>query len=654
MATTVGSDGTPTNGSDPWLDSLVWGGHWTDNDGGTVTITYSLESGAAPLSVFSGSGKTWSTAESDALRAAFDVWESVANIEFVEVSSGADIEYWLGSDSQVGALGWHNLPINNAFMPLYGVFSYEGFGWDSAGLEQGGYGFVTLIHEIGHGLGLAHPHDGGSEFDASQFPGVTASNDTGDYDLNQGIWTTMSYLDGWQTYGTSGSTQWGWQGTAMALDVAAVQLLYGANTSYASGSDTYVLPDSNGAGTFWSAIWDTGGIDTISHAGGNNAATINLNDAPLAADPANAGGFVSYANGIIGGFTIANGVVIENAVGGNAADLITGNEYSNSLWGGAGNDTINGMAGADWLFGDAGDDTLFGGDGRDVFEDLFTDETTSESATGGAGYDTYLFGAYSNFGAFLSGVTITSLGGGTYRVEESGNSSNYVLLDEIELLAIRNSRNEIILEDIAELLALDNGSAGAGSGTSGDDVIAGTILDDSISGGTGRDIIQGFGGDDDIAGGSEDDIVLGGAGSDVISGDDGADILLGGSGSDTLLGGTGNDKLSGGSGDDTLDGGSDDDWLKGGAGNDTLTGDTGADVFVFHDMTQNSTDTITDFENGVDLIEISLDAYAGQSANFGSLNISQVGLDTEVSLGNSTIILLNTTATDIESSDFIF
>ena len=53
----------------------------------------------------------------------------------------------------------------------------------------------------------------------------------------------------------------------MALDIAAIQAIYGANTTYASGNTVYTLPTTNGIGTGWKSIWDTGGVDTISGAG---------------------------------------------------------------------------------------------------------------------------------------------------------------------------------------------------------------------------------------------------------------------------------------------------------------------------------------------------------------------------------------------------
>ena len=57
----------------------------------------------------------------------------------------------------------------------------------------------------------------------------------------------------------------------MAFDIAAIQVLYGANTSFASGDDTYHVPnpsDKWGAdGKGFSCIWDTGGTDQIVYDG---------------------------------------------------------------------------------------------------------------------------------------------------------------------------------------------------------------------------------------------------------------------------------------------------------------------------------------------------------------------------------------------------
>ena len=91
--------------------------------------------------------------------------------------------------------------------------------------------------------------------------------------------------------------------------------------------------------------------------------------------------------------------------------------------------------------------------------------------------------------------------------------------------------------------------------------------------------------------------------NDILTGDDQANRLEGGGGADTLTGGAGADTLIGGAGADTLTGGADDDRLIGGAGDDTLTGNAGDDVFVF--ASGHGSDTITDFDAGVDKIDLS-------------------------------------------------
>lgn len=113
-------------------------------------------------------------------------------------------------------------------------------------------------------------------------------------------------------------------------------------------------------------------------------------------------------------------------------------------------------------------------------------------------------------------------------------------------------------------------------GTDLDDSIDGTELEDGIFGGLGDDTLNGLAGDD---------IVDGGAGMDSVHGDDGMDDLRGGSGNDELFG----------------DG--DDDTLSGGLGDDTLTGGTGADRFVVNKG--DGIDVIADFEDGIDLLDLS-------------------------------------------------
>lgn len=76
-------------------------------------------------------------------------------------------------------------------------------------------------------------------------------------------------------------------------------------------------------------------------------------------------------------------------------------------------------------------------------------------------------------------------------------------------------------------------------GTTGDDILAGTVDADKICGRGGDDTIYGYEGND---------VFLGGAGDDEIYGDPGRDRILGQNGDDLLFGGPGNDRLDGGPG----------------------------------------------------------------------------------------------------------
>ncbi|WP_298395090.1 M10 family metallopeptidase C-terminal domain-containing protein [Sphingobium sp.] len=247
-----------------------------------------------------------------------------------------------------------------------GVFNILSGGW-SAGqqqsLERGGYAFAVVLHEFGHAHGLAHPHDNGGGSDIML--GVAgATGSYGLYNLNQGVYTVMSYNDAWDfhpdgpsPYNLAGVDN-GWSGSLSAFDIAQLQSRYGAS-DYNTGDTTYYLTDVVDD-AFYQTIWDTGGKDTIAYTGSMNA-TIDLTAATLDYSPTG-GGMISYLDspgaGLLrGGYTIANGVVIENATGGSGADTLVGNDARNVLTGNAGNDILIGGGGSDTLIGGAGRDT---------------------------------------------------------------------------------------------------------------------------------------------------------------------------------------------------------------------------------------------------------------------------------------------------------
>jgi Ca2+-binding RTX toxin-like protein len=297
-----------------------------------------------------------------------------------------------------------------------GIFNLESGGFDEpASLQPGGFSYAVILHEFGHAHGVAHPHDdgGGSEI----MLGVSDSSSLGIYDLNQGVYSVMSYNDGWQTHpdGTLEFSRktWGsgWSGTLGAFDIAVLQARYGTHDHNAG--DTVYTIETLQRWAYYQTIWDTGGIDTIAYGRGRDV-HIDLLAATLDYTPTG-GGVVSFVSGTFGGYTIANGVVIENATGGSGDDALMGNSAANVLRGNNGEDSLLGREGDDQLHGDAGKDDLRGGEGNDTL-------------TGGAGSDTLDGGAGDDF---LTG----GAGGDIFVFTEAGTDTitDYTAADKIDL-----------------------------------------------------------------------------------------------------------------------------------------------------------------------------------------------------------------------------
>ena len=108
--------------------------------------------------------------------------------------------------------------------------------------------------------------------------------------------------------------------------------------------------------------------------------------------------------------------------------------------------------------------------------------------------------------------------------------------------------------------------------------------------------------------------------------------------------------LIGGNGNDKLFGGADADVLTGGKGKDVMSGGSGADVFVFGPGSHK--DIITDFEDGVDVMDFSGDLSV---TSLSDLSITQVGADVVVNHGgNDQVTLKNMDIADIDATDFVF
>ncbi len=421
----------------------------------------------------------WSTYERERVEAALLQISAVANITFtITDDPNADLEFILDDLNDDSLLGYYA-------STGYIVFNTEGQGWSSdeagGGLEDGGLGFNTVTHEVMHAIGFEHLHEDepGVGNDSEAIEGVDVQfNDFGVNGLNQGIFSSLSYNAGYNNQGYAEEDSGNGIGP-MALDIAALQDVYGANTTTGSGDDVYVLSASDAQNGGWLSIWDTGGIDTIevdnSDSDALEGGVIDLRAATLTYGPGG-GGYVSMFNDANAGFTIANGVVIENVVAvGTTGLIIYGNDADNSL-------TAEGLGNVS--YGHAGDDEISTGFDSDAYGGTGNDTITSVEDT---------ITAYGNSGNdIITGSTDSNI------VAEGGSGSDFITGGG----------------DSGDIL----------NGGSGDDTIVGDItstaksgnsVDDTLNGGRGRDTLDGGNGNDLIDGGWGADNLTGGAGEDT-------------------------------------------------------------------------------------------------------------------------------------------
>ncbi|MGO7591435.1 right-handed parallel beta-helix repeat-containing protein [Rhizobium leguminosarum] len=181
-------------------------------------------------------------------------------------------------------------------------------------------------------------------------------------------------------------------------------------------------------------------------------------------------------------------------------------------------------------------------------------------------------------------------------------------------------------------------------GTNGNDILPQTGQSNG-----GNETFKGLGGSDVLKGGAGADVLDGGTGNDTASyaGSDAVNVnlatkaasggqatgdkiagienLTGSSYNDVLTGGNGGGNvLTGGAGADKLDGGAGNDVLIGGAGKDIMTGGIGEDTFILKAPTETGSglnrDAITDFQHGVDKIDISAIDANGSAAGNGTFH----------------------------------
>lgn len=364
-----------------------------------------------------------------AVTTAFDYLSSLINVNFTQASSISEATIVFGENSQKkdGSAGYANPPNQSGLHQQYLFLANDADTNDSTknnGFATGTYGWQTLIHEVAHTMGLKHPFNGNAGGGGSP-PPYLANNNNHRYSI-------MSYTSAADSKALATQVKTTAKGTSAAVnqtqinpatfmtyDIAALQYLYGANTSVSSAdaklssiqkldfTDAY-----QGMETLWTPNGGVLNASQTSHQNiidlrGGAYSSINYlgTGAAQVTQALTAGGitksqdqnfylknFKSITDAAYTGnnnVALAYGSKITEAQGGSADDSFYVGNYSSKLVGGAGKDRVylTGTAN-DWV---ASNNAKLDAKGGQLNSDITLTNKTTKAAITVSGIEGYAF-----------------------------------------------------------------------------------------------------------------------------------------------------------------------------------------------------------------------------------------------------------------------